>query len=104
MATDIQVDRDFTTSLNARGDFTAVDGDAYLVQRTIFRILSVAISWKGETITPQRVEEYRSAVDDAIANDDEIDEPTAVRVKRVEATQVTLAVDLGEQQLIVTGP
>ncbi|MDB9247443.1 hypothetical protein PN419_00280 [Halorubrum ezzemoulense] len=104
MPTDIKIDEQFTATLDARGDFKTVDGDRYLVQRAILRIRSVNVSWLGKAVTPQRAEDYRSAVEERIQDDDEIDVGVSVRVTNVTDTEVTLTVDIGDQQLIVTGP
>ena len=104
MTTDIALDTDLLSSIDAVGDLNIVIDDDYLVQRAVLLILDTNVDWQGQTITPGRVADYRSKVETRLVTDDVIDVPIEVSVKEVQGNEITLNVQLGEQTVVVEGP
>jgi len=104
MTTDIALDTDLLSSIDAVGDLNIVSDDDYLVQRAVLRILDTNVDWQGQTITPGRVADYRSKVEQTLVDDAVIDVPIEVTVNEVEGSEITLTVQLGERTIVVDGP
>ena len=105
MVQDIRLDDDLWTSLNARGDFTRIDGSEYRAQRAVLRILEAVSPFRGENLTATGRQELLATVVEAIESDTELpDDVTATFDGVGDDGHPRLRVDLGVSDVRVTVP
>ena len=89
------------TALNDRGDIAAVDGVEQRIQHAWLRAMNVTVDWRGEPVTPERAEDFRSAVEQALADDPVVNAPVSVTVVDTVGSTLTLGMQVGRDQFTV---
>lgn len=101
MAQDIKLIPPMDTELNGRGDLASIDGVDQRIQHAWLRAMNVTLDWRGEAVTPERVEDFRSAVEQALADDPVVDAPVSVAVADTVGSTLILDVFVGRDQFTV---
>lgn len=95
--TDIDLTDDVGGRIDGRGDVASDEERRNMLeQRAVLRTLNVTFDERGETITPEAVENLRDLVETELEDDPVIDVPVTAYVNGVSDNSVRLLVELGD--------